>query len=273
MKAYSPYLLYQVARFGALTIPQLLKVCEGKCKRSSLYRSLRKLINEDFIYPILNPATSTRAYYATAEGRRYAFGNDQLLTAGVKPAELDHTVLCAEILMSLSTYENVTGVATHFELGSDEFKRFCHGRIPDGIIQLTQGTESYELAVELESSNRSASRVADVLNHYWETFRKGYECSGLLVVAMTPAIAAMYSKAVAQMPSEFQSRVRILEGLGLQGLNHEAFGRSNQSISRCLDLSRTSCLGTIQYSPTKTDIYLSQFFSKPRKDEDTYEVV
>lgn len=273
MKSYAPYLLYQVARFGALTVPQILQVCEGKCRRSSLYRALGELVDGDFVYPILNPASRTRAYYATPDGRQQVFGTEQPLTAGVKPAELDHTITCADVLMKLCKFENVTGVATHFELSQEDFKRFCHERIPDGIIQLTQEGQSYELAVEVETSNRNASRVEQVLSHYWDTFRKGYECSGLLLIAVTRPIATMYRTALAQMPEEFQNRVRLLEGTDLQGLNQEAFGSPTANLSRCLDLARTSFHDEIKYSSTKSEIYLSQNLPKPRKDEDVHDEV
>ena len=76
MKDYGPYLLLQIARFGALTVPQMLRVCEGKCKRSSMYWALGELVEGHFVYPILNPASRARAYYATKEGREYVLGDE-----------------------------------------------------------------------------------------------------------------------------------------------------------------------------------------------------
>jgi hypothetical protein len=180
MKSYAPYLLYQVSRFGALTVNQMLRICEGKCGRSSLYRALGELVDGGFVYPIMNPATRTRAYYSTLNGRRYVFGREQGLTPGVRSPELDHTILSAETLLQLSHYEKVTGISTHFEISHEDIKRFCYERIPDGIIQLNQDDHRFELAIEVESSARNATRVTEVLERYWETFRRGYECSGLL---------------------------------------------------------------------------------------------
>lgn len=258
MRNYAPYLLYQIARFGALSVPQMLKICEGKCKRSSLYRTLSKLVEGDYVYPILNPASRTRAYYATMEGRRYVFGDHVALTSGVKTAELDHAIQCAEILLELCQYERVTGISTQYEMSMDEVKRFCHERVPDGIFQLTQDGHHFELALEVESSVRNSARINEVLARYWQTFKYGMPCSGLLIVAMSKSVFGMYAKAIQAMPMEFQTRVRLIQGPGLEELKTEVYGQKLGGLARCLDLTRTLSIGEIQYMPVKTEVFLAQ---------------
>ncbi len=258
MKNYRSYLLYQMARFGALTVPQILRICEGKCRKSTMYRTLSELVKGDYVYPILNPASRTRAYYATQEGREYILGKHEPLTTGVRTRELDHTILCAEILMELSQYENVTGISTHFEMSADEVKHFCHERIPDGVFRLTQAGQHYELALEVESTVRNMERITHVLERYWQTFKFGMPCSGLLVVAMDATIFGMYSKAIQLRPDEFQARVRLVQGAGLLGIRPEAYGLKVKALSSCLDLIRTTSMGELSYTPMKTNVFLSQ---------------
>ena len=112
MKKYGPYLLYQIARFGALSVPQMIEVCQGRCARSSLYRALDELTSGRFVYPILNPASKTRAYYATKEGCEYVFGKSAKSSTAIKAAEVDHTIICAEVLLELCRRENVTASAS-----------------------------------------------------------------------------------------------------------------------------------------------------------------
>lgn len=40
MKPYAPYLLHQIARFGALQKRQIEILCDGKCGQTSLYECL-----------------------------------------------------------------------------------------------------------------------------------------------------------------------------------------------------------------------------------------
>ena len=258
MRTYAPYLLYQIARFGALTVPQMLRVCDGMCARSSLYRALGELVDGKFVYPILNPATRTRAYYATPDGKESVFGAELTSAAVVRARDLDHTILCAEVLLELGHYENVTGITTEFEICTEEIKRFCFERIPDGIIRLSQNGEHFELAVEVESSVRNSTRISQVLENYWQTFRRGMECYGLLVVAITPTVFQMYTRAISKMPPEFQSRVKLLEGQGLLGIRPEAFGIRLKGRPSCLDLTRTTFLEEVTYSPMKSGLFLAQ---------------
>ncbi len=255
MRNYAPYLMYQLARFGALTVPQMLRICDGVCKRSSLYRALSELVDGKYVYPILNPASRTRGYYATKEGREWVQGTERQLTAGVRTQELDHTILCAEFLLDLCQFENIVGVATPFELGPDEIAQFCHERVPDGIFRLRQDGEHFEIALEVESSRRNNGRVAEVLGRYWSTFKHRMPCSGVLIAALDPTIYGMYSRSIATMPPEFQERVRLVRGDVLGTLRSEAYGQQTYGLRRCLDFTRTQSLDGIAYTPIKLEVF------------------
>ena len=256
MKKYGPYLLYQIARFGALSVPQMIEVCQGRCARSSLYRALDELTSGRFVYPILNPASKTRAYYATKEGCEYVFGKSAKSSTAIKAAEVDHTIICAEVLLELCRRENVTGISTQFELDPQVAKHFCHERVPDGVFRLTQDGQHYELALEVESTVRNCERINDVLDRYWKTFKRGMDCTGLLVVAMDETIFGMYTRAIQEMPDEFKHRVRVVKGIGLEGLPSTSYGERTSGLNRCLDFTRISSHGTNTYVPINTGAYL-----------------
>ena len=256
MKSYGPYLLFQIARFGALTVPQMLHLCQGKCKRSSLYRALDELVDGGFVYPILNAATRTRGYYATLDGRRFVFGKSHPLTTGVKAYELDHTIKTADILLKLSQYSNVTGIATHFELNPEDIKRFCHNRIPDGILRLTQNGQHFELAVEVEASIKDTPRVKDVLESYHQSVKRGLECKGVLIVTMDSKVHSSYTKAIESLPSEFQPKVKLLFGKELSGIRTEAFGELSNGVPSSWELIRTSSQAGTEYASIKSTLYL-----------------
>lgn len=257
MKAYAPYLLYQTSRFGALSIPQMLMVCQGMCKTSSLYRAVKILVDDKLMHLMVNGATRTRAYHATANGREMVLGTRKGMAASLRAVELDHTVDVASVLLELCHHENVAGIATPFEMSLEEVRRFCHERIPDGIVRVKKGDRYFEYAVEVERTKRNYSRVNEVLDRYLQTFRRGMECVGLLIVTLDPEITARYRQALEKMPEEFRTRVRLLEGIGLAGLNLDAFGPRAQSQLSTLEFSRKSCPEGPQYSSVKSGILLA----------------
>lgn len=257
MKDYTPFLLYQIARFGALTVPQMLEVCQGKCKKSALYRTLAILVENKRVLPLLSPETRTRVYYATREGRRSVFGSELPGTVGIKVTEIDHTVAVTNTLFELSRYTNVTGVATPFEMHPDEIRKFCYERVPDGIVRVTQNGSDFEFAVEFEASVKATDRARDVLNRYWQTFRRSMECKGVLIVAASPLILRRYQRALQELPPECSERIRLLEGIGLNGINPMAFGKREKAISTVLELTRNSDTGFLRYTPVKSEHFLA----------------
>ena len=255
---YAPYLLYQVARFGALTFPQMQQICHGKCKRSALYTTIASLKKARLLSKIENDASGTRAYFATKEGRSFVFGPHFPAPSGIRASELDHTIGAAQVIMDLSQYENVTGIAMPFEMRPEELSKFCYNRVPDGILRLTQGDQNFELAVELETSVKATDGVRSVLERYWQSVRRGMECYGVLIVATSPQILQRYTHALKQMPAEFSERVKLLEGIGLNGINPQAFGEKNKAIPRVLELTRTESMDEITYTSVKSELFLAQ---------------
>jgi len=147
-------------------------------------------------------------------------------------------------------------VATQFERDAEDVKKFCHERIPDGIIRLAQSGKIFELAVEVETTVRNQQRVKEVLLNYEETFSPAFSCSGVLIVCCTPGIATVYRKVLASLSSETQRSVRIFESPRLEGLNEESFGRSGQGLESKLELTQTVSDREILYTNEKSATYL-----------------
>lgn len=266
MNRYGFYLIYQITRFGALTVEQMIRLCDGKATRSSIYRTLKKLKEADFVASVNDPNSEVRAYYATKEGREYALGEHTVLTPGTRPREINHTLACAEALLRISRHENISGISTSFELDAEEIKTFCHDRIPDGLFRLTQNGQHFELALEIESTSRSADRVRHLLNSYWTTFRSGMPCAGLVIAATTSTIFNLYSKLIAEMPEEFRTRVRLHQGIGFKDINTMAYGQIIPSLPKCWDQRGTLSKGSLSYSPIESGNVIKDDAFKPLID-------
>lgn len=252
----SPKLHYQLIRFGALTPTQMYSMNQGICGRSTLYRAIEPLKKSFWVYLWFFDKRNKRAYYATPRSRTRVLSEGSPLTAGAKEQELPHTLQCADILMALCTYENVRGLATPFEMSPDEINRFCSGRTPDGIVRVFQGDQSFEMAVEVETSKKTLPRVKHILDRYEETFQRRMQCERLLIVTETKTIHGMYTRALEKMPSEFQPKVQVIMPEDIFKLDEATFGKPTEAMKRSLELRRTVCQGRVQYFPLESTLAL-----------------
>jgi hypothetical protein len=261
MKTFAPYLLHQLVRFGALTIPQLLVLCTGKAARSSLYRVLNELIDTRCIIPVLHPTKRIRCYVPTPLGVSIALGESRPRAVGFRLNDLEHTVMAAQVLMRLSQHGYVSGVATQYEIDPDDIKQFCHHRIPDGILELTRGGHRFELAVEVETTLRNKLRISEVIERYDQSFKRGLSCSGLIVVSNTPAIHAAYEAALAKCSKPTEEKVLLLLGPELRDLNPQYFGQYNEGPSPSWEKTRSLSQDQAEYVPLNSigyESYLTQ---------------
>src|SRR5689334_19187398 len=109
MNPYTRYLLHQQARFGALRVDQMLRICEGKCKISALYKAIKRLGDLKFLSLMMDMDSRARAYYPTTLGKKAVFGNDYRGASGIRSDELGHTLDVTDVLLELCSRENITG--------------------------------------------------------------------------------------------------------------------------------------------------------------------
>lgn len=253
MKNVASFLMIQLARFGALTIPQMLLLCSGLCSRATLYRTLQKLAEYDLILRAAHPKKDLITYVATHELIKTVYGKNAPEIPELRIGDLCHTVAVAQTLIAASRFANVTGIATERELGEDEIKTFCFNRRPDGIIQISREGRSYELAVEVETSLKSEARAKDILDNYERTFDRAMLCAGTIIVAIPPAALTKYREHIEKKSEGFQRRVRIVASPELIELDPKVYGQRaitiETSVRNTLEKHRTQSHGQITYIP------------------------
>lgn len=142
----------------------------------------------------------------------------------LRDVDLEHVLMCTEVMTALAFFENVTGIATEHELDPRDLLEVVPGRIPDGIFQI------YARALQKRAPRISAALF--IVPHL-----KNYQA---------------YEKAIGELPPEiaegFKLRRQVdLSDLGLQdlGARLEIPGFASESMRIALD-------GRIQYLPLKS---------------------
>lgn len=257
MKIHTPYLLYQVARFGALRFSEIESLCEGKCSKSVLYENIAELIQHRYVERFCHPDIYRAAYRTTQIGFQAALGNYSVAQPKIRELDLKHTLRVAQILINLARFDHVSGIATEQELARESLREFSHSKIPDGIIQVSREGASYEIAIEVEVTPKASSRYDEFLDKYAEVFRRSPYCSGVIVICDSSDIYARYVNLLAKRDEPFRDRVLLVQGPGLESLNPEVYGYPRKSPGKCAEKRRSHSGGTISYFPiesTKRDL-------------------
>ena len=252
MRAISPYVLHQIARFGFLTIRELLELTEGKCGRSELYESLRAMIRSKLIARLTYSNTDSPVYQATEIGVVATLGETSDHPRAARSADVIHSLRVAQTLIALSRYEFITGFGTEFEIPLETWREFAHSKVPDGLVQVSRGELNFELAVEVEVTPKSRSRSQEFVNKYQDAFTKGALCSGVILVCDEPDIFDRYRSLLQGKGESLTSRFLVLQGPGLPPLNSRLYGESGKSPGFCADQRRTSFGDEIKYLPVKS---------------------
>ena len=255
MKEHVPFLAHQIARFGALTIRQMQAICQDQCSRATLYRTLGQLMRSKYVIRVTHQLKPLIGYAATPELFKLIYGESHSRHTGIRARELEHTVACADAMITLSRYSFVTGIATEQEWTPEEIKLFCRGRIPDGIVQITQGDLKYELAVEVETTLKSELETVHVLDRYHQTLLRNMPCVGVLIVAGNRGVFKKYERNLTQLPSEIQERVLLVLPEGLRTLNPTYYGILAECPGQALSHRRTVSQNEGAYISMKTAGY------------------
>ena len=256
MRVHTPYLLYQVARFGALRSTEIEALCEGRCGKSVMYENIGELLHCRYIERFCHPEISRTAYRATRSGIKAAFGLDSDELPKFRDLDTKHALRVAQTLINLARFENVSGIATELELPRDSLQAFSHSKIPDGIIQVTRGGATYEIAIEVEATPKTAQRCEEFLDKYQQAFLRSAYCSGVIVVCDANDIYERYSNHLEKRDESVRSRVLLVRGPGLESLNPTVYGPPRKKPGKCGELRRSHFGHAISYFPivsTKPD--------------------
>ncbi len=250
MKSNHLFLAHQIARFGAMSIQQMQFACTGKCHRATLYRMLNDLIKKRLVKRISHYGKSSFLYSPTTDLYELIYGDDLKRNTGLNGANLLHAEAVADALLNLSRYSFVTGIASEFEIHSSDVEAFCSNRTPDGIIQLTNDTGSFVLAVEVERTRRSNARINDVLNKYKKTFaNKSMQCAGLIIVAGDNTLRDVYQTKIEKYHPELGKETLVVTMEELSTLKEKHFGEYQGGPGKCLENIAMWSNGAPTFSP------------------------
>ena len=263
------FILDLFVKFRVLTVPTIQMLCEERCLRRNIFYSLKKLRALGFIERVISEEIPYPVY-------RYALGlNSNAISAENKmtgpPRFLDsvHTQSCIRALHKLAKFSFVTGIACENEISPQEYKTFCFDRKPDAIAQITREDIQYELALEVEISLKSISRIEQILSNYVRTWSSPqYFCAGAIIVAPLETVYRVYEREISKLPSAAQDRVILQNSLELETLNPKYFGttheRALQNLHKPLHKTRIVCKSGIQYFPMNSLKTISELAPKSR---------
>lgn len=249
MKTCAPFLMHQLARFGALTTRQMLMLCQGQAKKSAVYATLRELVDLGLAEGVRHPRVFKLGFRSTRKTYAAVYGEDHFRSSGAREKDLLHALLCSEALIQLCSYSNVSGIATEYEMDPTELASFSLKKTPDAVVQLTQGDARFELAVEVEASTKNNHDTDRLLSAYEQTLTRRMLCRGLLLIATEPGIQKKYLERVHAMPKEVESRILVVRDTELNSLDEEFFGARRSAPYTCLESRRSSSAGVAEYLP------------------------
>ena len=255
-----PFLYAQLTRYGAMTFPQMEWVLAGRTARSNLYARVRRWLQHGLIRRIAHPTKPLWAYavmprFFGVDSYRDEPDEDLPPRFRVREVDLEHALECTEVMTRVTGFENVTGIATEYEVLPEDMKDFALGRTPDGIVQVLRpgDTEPFEVAFEVETSRKSDRRIREIIERYVRAIEspQSAACRCCLIVATRRPIFEAYANAIERFPSCSKS-FRVLAHSDLSDLKSQLFGLDRKKPGISTERMRTEFQGKIQYSPMKS---------------------
>ena len=253
MNEVTLYILHQIAKFGALTIHQLEKLCLGRCSRATIYRNLNNLIQAGCVMRVSHPLKITFAFAATSTGFKAIYSVPEKDVPALPLQELSHTLACADAMLSLALYSNVSSIVTEREVHRGDFKEFSFFRIPDGIVEIKSDTVHCELAIEVETSSKSSERIREILLNYEKTFEKDMPCRGVIFVIPKNDVFNRYQSILEDLQKRSREKILLSRDISLPNLKESLFGKRLPDVRKACEKVRTDSQGVISYIPIETD--------------------
>ncbi|MCM0606262.1 MAG: hypothetical protein KA715_09240 [Xanthomonadaceae bacterium] len=271
MRKHNAFLSHQLVRFGIMTLDQVIDSCAGRCTRATVYRMLKELRTTAFVDKPYFPSAPFNIFAATKKLRNQVLSTSHIGNSGIHHRNAAHAIAVTETFLVLSRYSFITLIATEHEIGSFEIKQFCHEKIPDGLIQISNSDGKFELAVEVESTQKNDYLMDELIEKYRATFLKEMICAGLLVVVRNKTILTAYQEKIGKLPPEFEKRILIVTFEGLKSLDSRYFGIQHKYPGESLDKIATISQGVVNAVPLfyKDFCSLSSPLSPPHSEVDS----
>jgi DNA-binding PadR family transcriptional regulator len=238
MKSKKLLILETIATFGCISSSQLMKAFPDM-KPNTLYHWLRAFKRKGYIERVSHPRRDLLAYQMTLQGYKEVYGFEDRRVPAQRPVDLAHSIYLAEALMTLSRYNSVKEFSRENEIPSDKLKKFITGRRPDAILRLENIKNSYEVALEIESSIKNNNLIDEILNSYEMTFNGKKECRGVIIVTTSQDIFNVYTKRIGLRTPELEKRILLISINDLDKLNPAVYGKLEPDIKIPLKFDST----------------------------------
>ncbi|MBS1964115.1 MAG: hypothetical protein JST04_18025 [Bdellovibrionales bacterium] len=232
MRDKLPIVLDLFCKFGVLSSREIQIGVGAGLRLAQANKYLYRARMRGYIRRRTHPTKWIFAYEATEKLFEEISTDGRKSLRPQKDEELAHRLACSHVLLNLCRRSFVSGVAVEHELSPKELALFCIERIPDGIIQVTQtGQPSFEMALEVETSEKSIERTKKILSNYEKTILgKRHYCQGLLIVATTERGFAMYQRLLAECSPALLKRVILSHEIDLSDVGENVLGQRLKSI-------------------------------------------
>lgn len=249
MNGIQSFLLFVLARFRVLSVSQMVRICNGRAAQPTVYRAIKKLRERGLVMRVSHPMEPMICYTPTEEGHALVYREQDVEFPAFKLRELSHIAACATVFMALARRVNVTGFALEHELSTKAIDRFCHSRIPDGIVEVAMGTSRVELAIEVEISRKPTDEIQSIISNYRKTFEFEMPCGAVLIVAPNKGVFDRYKAETENLSQEIESRVVLIPDLELSTLNASIYGSDENRFRKSLEKLRAYYQGRAEYVP------------------------
>lgn len=249
------FLLQAITRLVILAPSQITKICKKVAAPSTVWWAQKWLIKHKYIARVPHPFRGSFGYTPTDLAFPIVYGRGDRRIIQPRDTDLFHAIHCAEAIINLCKYENVTGFATEYELDKESLESFIHGRRPDAIIQISKDTQSFEIALEVEMTLKTIDRIEKILSAYQKTFEKNLFCQGVIIVAGRDDVYQCYSEQLSKWPEEFGNKILLTKDFELKTLKQNIYGRRDDAIRIPLELIRVNSNGVGNYVSIIPDSY------------------
>jgi hypothetical protein len=214
-------------KFGFLTYPQVFNLFAGDIRGSTVDRYIGRLARDKLM--IANRSSETKCVVYTHWTETYLGITEYSLSKHYlqSPRELSHRIACNDVYLNLAKCAFVTSVTSEHEIKRFKIDSEVIDRNPDGVFTLIRpGRKPMYIAIEVETTLRSRSRIAEVVQAYVTShIRRGSRLNGVLIVAAKPNIAAAYREVIEQIAAQHRLIYIISERLDLSDVKETLLGR------------------------------------------------
>ncbi|GEM_PF-2244234 len=254
------FLLHQIVRFGAMTVPQIELLSPPRKSRSTTYKRLKLLMKQDLIERIGHPRSVVHGFTATKAGEALALGTEiASKLPSIRAQDFSHTLACADAFLKLASFENIKGIASEREMTPEFLSKFCYKKHPDGMFQIRKNDFISDIALEVENQPKTDSRIKEIISLYKITLEQNFLCKGVLIVAGTDSQRKKYISLIHEIAPLFIDYFQVVKRDELKTLPKSICGNFDASRlyqrGNAVEFRWNDSTGRISYEPIFSNSY------------------